>query len=207
MSVLTRQSNITNYTGFEPYPVEIGISAGATPGLRSGLGWEPIIWNFDLSGGAFKINTSIAIRPYRFYAIYYDFTVNVETPAVNLTDAVMNLSWTDFTGLIAIPILLSIPLNQYTLQNDTVRFTGKYANNVTLYADYLPANPNASPPGLSWDISLVQTPSLGQTAGATNTTMTINGFYVQEVGYDAAALQTGGVESSSKREISIQTPP
>jgi hypothetical protein len=204
MSVLTRQTNISNYTVFDPWPVEIAIAP-----TGSGLGGSLLgdyVWNFDVSGSSFRINTSIAIRPYRFYAIYYDFSINVETDAVNLTDAVMNLSWSDFSGLIAAPILAMIPLNQYTLENNTVRFTGKYANNVMLFADYLAPNPNASPPGLSWDISLVQAPTGTQVAGLTNTTMTIHGFYAQEIGADLQALETAGLTYSSKRGFTVSTP-
>ena len=195
MSVLSCQTNMTRFTLLEPEPVQNIIPYGnAVVGLGSTYSR-----NFDTSGNSFFVRSTVGIRPYRYYLIYYSFTVTSTLPINSLVACALTWAFNNSLNTIQRPIEGTLPLNA-TVSGNLLQFQVKYSGSVKLYAD-APGDPQASPPGLTWTINLVK--PAGQQLANTGYSITITDFSCQEIGVDTGAEQSGGVTISSKRPYTV----
>ena len=199
MSVLPCQTNITRDTILEPEPIQSIIPYGS-PDISGTLYLgSAYTWNFDTSGNSFVIRTTVGIRPYRFYTIYYAFTITSTVPIGSLTACVLSWAFNNTINTIQNPIEGTLPLNP-TVSGNLLQFQVKYCGSVSLYAD-APGDPQASPPGLSWSINLVKPAGLED--APTGYAITITEFNCQETGVDLKAEQTVGTVFSSRRPFTV----
>ena len=200
MSVLTNQTNITGLSVFDPEPVESIIPYGSPDISGSLFLGAPYIWNFDTSGNSFLVRTTVGLRPYRYYLIYYSFTITSTVPIGSLTACALEWVFNNSLSTIANPIEGTIPLNA-TVSGNLLQFQVKYSGSVALFADQ-PGDPQASPPGLTWRAVLVKPAGLED--APTGYEMEITEFSCQEIGTDFAALQSGGQVFSARRPYTVE---
>lgn len=200
MSVLSCQTNITPLTVLEPEPVESIIPYGS-PDISGGLYLgNSFNWNFDTSGNSFFIRSTVGLRPYRYYMIYYSFTVTSTVPIGSLTACALEWAFNNTLNTIQNPIEGTLPLNA-TVSGNLLQFQVKYSGSVALFADQ-PGDPQASPPGLSWRIALVKPAGLESTP--TGYAIEITEFSAQEIGTDFQAQQSAGTVFGSRRPFIVE---
>lgn len=195
MSVLSCQTNINRFTILEPEPVQNVIPYGnAVVNLGSSY-----IWNFDTSGNSFFVRSTVGVRPYRYYLIYYSFTVTSTVPIGSLTACALTWAFNNNLNTIQNPIEGTLPLNA-TVSGNLLQFQIKYSGSVKLYAD-APGDPQASPPGLTWSINLVKPAGLED--APTGYAIEITDFSAQEIGVDTLAEQSAGIAIGGKRPFTV----
>lgn len=200
MSVLSCQTNINALTVLEPEPVESIIPYGSPDVSGVLFLGAPYTWNFDTSGNSFLIRTSVGIRPYRYYMIYYSFTITSTVPIGSLTACALEWVFNNTLSTVANPLEQTIPLNA-TVSGNLLQFQVKYSGSVALFADQ-PGDPQASPPGLTWRVVLVKPAGLED--APTGYEMEITSFSCQEIGTDFAAVASGGQVFSSRRPYVVE---
>ena len=200
MAALSCQTNISPFTILEPEPIQSIIPYGS-PDISGGLFLgSTYTWNFDTSGNSFIIRTTVGLRPYRFYTIYYSFTITSTVPIGSLTACALQWVFNNNLSTIQNPVEGTLPLNA-TVSGNLLQFQIKYAGSVKLYAD-APGDPQASPPGLTWRVLLVKPAGLEDTP--TGYEIEITDFSCQETGIDLKAEQTGGTVFSSRRPYIVE---